>query len=85
MLCHAAEHLIYAVMPPRFIPTPDSVVYNNIIFNKNTQENAVFTQISISFAAVSIVSLLYKEKLKYQQVLFNLIIEEKANEFIYIQ
>ena len=31
-------------MPPRSIPTPDSVVYNNSMFDRNTQENRVFTR-----------------------------------------
>lgn len=47
MLCHAAEHLVYAVMPPRRIPTPDSVVYNDSMFVRDSQGNHVFTQFCI--------------------------------------
>lgn len=48
MLCRTAEHLVYAVMPPRFIPTSDSVVYNDSIFDRNTQENHVFARFLVS-------------------------------------
>ena len=36
--------MTYAVVPPRSIPTLDSVVYNDSIFNRNSQENYVFTR-----------------------------------------
>ncbi len=31
-----------AAMPPSFFPTPDSVVYNNSMFDGNTQGNRAF-------------------------------------------
>lgn len=42
MLCHAAEHLVYTFVPPRLLPTPDSVVSNNSTSNRDSQENHVF-------------------------------------------
>ena len=45
MLCHTAEHLVYAVMPPKSIPILDRVLYNNNISDKITQENHVFAQL----------------------------------------
>ena len=50
MLCHAAEHLVYTFVPPRLIPTPDSVVYNDSIFNRDSQGSYVRTIFS-RFAA----------------------------------
>ena len=37
-------------MPPRFIPTSDSVVYNDSIFIINTQENHVFARFLVSLS-----------------------------------
>lgn len=37
--------MTYAVMPPRSIPTLDSVVYNNSTFDSNLQENCIFARI----------------------------------------
>ena len=42
-LCHAAELLIHTFVPPRPIPTPDSVVYNDSIFNRDLQGNHIHT------------------------------------------
>lgn len=39
MLCRTAEHLVYAVMPPKPIPVPDRVLYNNNMADKITQGN----------------------------------------------
>ena len=72
MLCQTAEHLVYAVMPPRSIPTPDSVVYNDSMFGRNTQGNHVFAQFLVSLqqsfirlsqltSVVSEISLRYNE------------------------
>ena len=72
MLCQTAEHFVYAVMPPRFIPTSDSVVYNDSIFIINTQENHVFARFLVSLqqnfmrlprltSVVSVIFLLYNE------------------------
>lgn len=44
MLCLSPEHSLYAIMPQGSIPTPDNVVYNDIIFNMNAQENHVFAR-----------------------------------------
>ena len=35
---------LVSVIPPRYIPTPDSVVYNNSIFNRDAQGNPVFAR-----------------------------------------
>lgn len=45
MLCHAAEHLIHTFVPPRLIPTPDSVVYNDSIFSRDLQGNHIHTSL----------------------------------------
>lgn len=45
MLCHAAEHLIHTFVPPRPIPTPDSVVYNDSIFSRYLQGNHIHTSL----------------------------------------
>lgn len=37
-------------MPPRSIPTSDSVVYNDSIFDRNTQENHVFARFLVSLS-----------------------------------
>ena len=60
MLCQAAEHLVYAVMPPRSIPTPDSVVYNDSIFSRNTQGNHVFARFLVSLQQSSLTFKLLK-------------------------
>ena len=44
-LCHAAELLIHTFVPPRPIPTPDSVVYNDSIFSRDLQGNHIHTSL----------------------------------------
>ena len=54
MLCHAAEHLVYTFVPPRLIPTPDSVVYNDSIFNRDSQGSYVRTIFSLFAAEIHV-------------------------------
>ena len=64
--------MIYAVMPPRSIPTSDSVVYNDSMFGRNTQGNYAFARFLVSLqqgfmrlpqltSVVSVTSLRYNE------------------------